>query len=55
MATNSEETKRKWRVKVWLKNEIDLQADIEVETTERFFEKFKISDKYRLTYEPINT
>ena len=55
MEEHSKDTKRKWRVKVWLKNEIDLQADIEIETTERFFEKFKISDKYRLTYEPIDT
>lgn len=55
MATNSEDTKRKWRVRVWLKSELQLETEVELECTEKKLKQLCFPKKYRLTYELIDT
>jgi hypothetical protein len=55
MATNSEDTKRKWRVRVWLQSELQLETEVELECTEKKLKQLCFPKKYRLTYEPIDT
>ena len=55
MATNSEDTKRKWRVKVWLQSELQLETEVELECTEKKLKQLVFPKKFRLTYEPIDT
>jgi len=55
MATNSEDTKRKWRVKVWLQSELQLETEVELECTEKKLKQLCFPKKYILTNEPIDT
>ena len=55
MATDSEDTKRKWRVKVWLTNEMQLETEVVLECTEKKLKQLRFPKRFRLTYEAIDT
>jgi len=55
MATDSEDTKRKWRVRVWLQSELQLETEVELECTEKKLKQLRFPKTFRLTYEPIDT
>ena len=55
METNSEDIKRKWRVKVWTTNEMQLETEVELECTEKKLKQLCFPKRFRLTYEPIDT
>ena len=55
METDSEDTKRKWRIKVWLTNEMQLETEVVVECTEKKLKQLWFPKRFRLTYEPIDT
>ena len=55
MEKHSEDTKRKWRVKVWLTSEMQLETEVELECTEKKLKQLCFPKKYRLTYELIDT
>ena len=46
---------RKWRVRVWLKSELQLETEVELECTEKKLKQLVFPKKFRLTYEPIDT
>ena len=47
--------KKKWKVKIWSKFDVELGIEVEVEATEKEMQEIKISDKFRMTYELSNT
>jgi len=47
--------KKKWKVKIWYKHDVELGIEVELEATEKEMQEIKISDKYRMTYELINS
>ena len=55
METNSKDIKRKWRVKVWTSNEMQLETEVELECTEKKLKQLCFPKRFRLTYEPIDT
>ena len=55
MEKHSEDTKRKWRVKVWLSNEMQLETEVELECTEKKLKQLRFPKRFRLTYEAVDT
>jgi hypothetical protein len=55
METDSEDIKRKWRVKVWLSNEMQLETEVVLECTEKKLKQLRFPKRFRLTYEAIDT
>lgn len=51
----SDDIKKKWKVKIWSKFDVQLGIELELEATEKEMQEIKISDKFRMTYEPSNT
>jgi len=47
--------KKKWKVKVWLRNELQLETEVILECTEKKLKQLVFPKKFRLTYEPIDT
>jgi|TARA_R100000482_G_C5099497_1_gene134924 hypothetical protein len=47
--------KKKWKVKIWSKFDVELGIEVEVEATEKEMQEIKISDKFRMTYELSDT
>ena len=55
MEKHSEDTKRKWRVKVWLSNEMQLETEVVLECTEKKLKQLRFPKRFRLTYEAVDT
>ena len=47
--------KKKWKVKIWSKFDLEQSSEVEVEATEKEMQEIKISDKFRMTYELSDT
>ena len=47
--------KKKWKVKIWSKFDVELGIEVEIEATEKEMQEIKISDKFRMTYELSDT
>ena len=47
--------KKKWKIKIWSKFDVELGIEVEVEATEKEMQEIKISDKFRRTYELSDT
>lgn len=55
MEKHSEDIKRKWRVRVWLTSELQLETEVELECTEKKLKQLRFPKRFRLTYEAIDT
>ncbi len=51
----SDDIKKKWKVKVWLRNDVQLETEVILECTEKKLKQLVFPKKFRLTYEPIDT
>ena len=49
------DVKKKWKVKIWSKFDVELGIEVEIEATEKEMQEIKISDKFRMTYELSDT
>lgn len=47
--------KKKWKIKIWSKFDLEQSIEVEVEATEKEMQEIKISDKFRMTYELSDT
>jgi len=51
----SDDIKKKWKIKIWSKFDVELGVELELEATEKEMQEITISDKFRMTYELSNT